>query len=134
MNKKINTLLLSLALCQFVGPSFAEPVVSAETTAMCFRNNGTIYESLANAGEYKVVHGPFTTKCGTTAHSIQLRTAAGAMLPVVVEQLSGGAWTLVVNKALDPYQKLGNGTFRAVLDNREGLTPVRYKGTFSLPL
>jgi hypothetical protein len=101
---------------------------------MCFRNNGTIYESIVNIGEYKVVHGPFTTKCGSTAHSIQLRTIAGERLPVVIEQLSEGAWATVVDKALDPYQKLGNGTFRAVLDNREGPTPVRYKGTFSLPL
>ncbi|MEB0005270.1 hypothetical protein QN375_00715 [Pseudomonas sp. MH9.2] len=134
MNNKINALLISLLLCQFSGSSFAEPVASIGAAPMCFRNNGTIYESIANAGEYKVVHGPFTTKCGTTAHSIQLRSVAGERLPVVVEQLSGGDWTRVVNGAFDPYQKLGNGTFRVILDNQQGQTPVRYKGIFSVPL
>jgi len=133
MNKKISVLLLSLALSQMTAPAVAEPAVSGLFNVSCWKTNGTIYPSMAAPGEYKVIYGPYNVKCSSIAHSIQLRSAAGRRLPVTIEQLSGGRWVKVIRGEYDPYQHLGAGTFRVVLDN-DGPTHSRYKGTFSVPL
>lgn len=134
MNKKMSVLLLSLALSQMTAPAIAEPAASGPFNISCWKTNGTIYPSMAAPGENKVIYGPYSVKCTTIAHSIQLRSAAGARLPVTIEKLSGGTWSVVAKDAYDPYLHLGSGTFRVRLDNRGVQVPSRYKGTFSVPL
>ncbi|HEX8595501.1 MAG TPA: hypothetical protein VF682_19830 [Pseudomonas sp.] len=134
MKKSIIPLLLCSVLAQLPTSVFAESPAAGSSTAICFRNSQNIYPGTAEAGEYKVIHGPFNTRCGTTAHSFQLRHQVGSRLPVTVEQLVGGTWSKVIRNEYDPSRRLGNGTFRMILDNTASTHATPYRGSFSVPL
>lgn len=131
MNKKIVAWVLALGLAQFGGMAVAEPGQNIWTplNKICLQHNGTIYPSVAAPGERKVVYGPYTAKCPTSYHKFQLN-----VVPVVVEKLTNGIWVHVPTTLYSPVGKFGAGTFRVILDNQKGLTPVSYRGTFSVPL
>lgn len=131
MNKKTYVLLLALGLTQFGGMAVAEPGQNIWTplNKICLQHNGTIYPSVAAPGEKKAVYGPYTAKCPTSYHKFQLN-----VVPVVVEKLTNGIWIQVQTNPYSPVGQFGAGTFRVMLDNQTGLTPVSYRGTFSVPL
>ncbi|MDB6143015.1 MAG: hypothetical protein JWP80_2059 [Pseudomonas sp.] len=136
MNMKIGALVLALGLVQIGGMAVAEPQRNIWTpiNKMCWINNGTIIPGVAQAGEYKVVHGPYTANCATGYHKFFVRDGSGSMSPVVVEKLQGGAWVPFKSNVFDPYEQYGAGTFRIVINNKGNPKPIHYKGSFSIPL
>ncbi|MEB0042738.1 MULTISPECIES: hypothetical protein [unclassified Pseudomonas] len=132
MNKKISVLVLAFGLAQMSGHVAAEPMQSWLTPLdkICFVNNGRVYPGVAAPGEKKVIYGPYTAKCATTYHKFRLGLSF-----VDVEQLIGGAWSVVERRAFNPAKQYGSGTFRIVLNNERSQTSTSYKGgTFSVPL
>jgi hypothetical protein len=134
MNKKTLAFLLCAGVLPLSQTAVAQSDGPQAKAAMCFTNSQDIYPGIAAPGEYRVVHGPFTTKCGTTMHKFKLRHQSGMLLPVTVEKLVGGGWVNVINQESDPTKKLGNGTFRMILDNTENTASTPYKGSYSVPL
>ena len=136
MNKKIGVLLLALGLSQVSGWAMAEPKQGPWTpiNKICFQHNGTIYPTVAGAGEYKTVYGPYTGKCANSYHKFTVKAVGGLWLPLVVERLDGGTWTQIRKNLYSPYEPFGPGTFRIVFDNRNNPRPVTFQGTFSVPL
>ncbi|MGV8919522.1 MAG: hypothetical protein ACOH2R_17275 [Pseudomonas sp.] len=133
MSKKIKALVWFLGLSQLgaIPLAIAEPASQPpfNINLSCLRHNGTIYPGMVAAGQTKVIHGPYTSKCGNVTHIFQL----GA-LQVIVEQLRNGNWTPVTAERFDINDRLGSGTFRVVLDNSKFPFARSYRGTFSVPL
>ena len=129
-NNKIAFFILALSLTHITSTATAAPSSQAFP---CFRYSNQISPGVAEPGEYKVVHS-YTVNCGRTLHNITLRTQQGSLQPVTVEQLQGGGWVTVARDAHDPSAKWGGGSFRVILDNRNGKTPIAYRGSFSVPL
>lgn len=127
---KIVGMVLALGLSQMVCTAVAAPAAQAFP---CFRNSSQMSPGVAQPGEYKVVHS-YTVNCGTTLHNLILRTQRGAQQPMTVERLNGGSWSIVARDAYDPTVNWGAGSFRVILDNKNGKTPIAYRGSFSLPL
>ncbi|MFK3796578.1 hypothetical protein [Pseudomonas sp. NPDC088444] len=128
--KKWMLLLLALGLTQDL------PIVVAAPFAQgipCLRFTSQMAPGVAQAGEYKVIHS-YQVKCGTSLHNLTVRTQRGALQPVTVERDQGGGWAVVAKDAHDPTVNWGSGSFRVILDNRKGTTPIAYRGHFSLPL
>lgn len=134
MNKKIGAWVLALGLMQASGLAVAEPRPWTPLNQMCFLHNGTIFPSVAAAGEIKTVYGPYTGKCANSYHKFHVQAVGGLWLPVNVEKLIGGVWTPFRRKVFEPAEQFGAGTYRIVFDNSGNQNPVRYKGTFSVPL
>jgi len=134
MIKSLTALLLLISTLHFSAASVANESAPASTRAVCFTNSQNIYPGTAAPGEYKVVHGPFTTRCATTMHKFQLRHQTGSRLPVTVEKLTGSVWNKVIQNEYDPNRNLGNGTFRMILDNTASASATPYRGSFSVPL
>lgn len=134
MNKMTLAFVLCTGLIPIAQHSSAESTGISSGQATCYRNSQNLSPGTAAPGEYKVIHGPYTTQCGTTAHKFQLRAQSGARLPVTVEKMVAGGWTRVIRNESDPNQMLGNGTFRVILDNTEATLSTSYRGSFSIPL
>lgn len=133
MNMKTLVFLLCTGLLPWSQSTLAEPQTPLQGLTGCLRNSQNISQGIAAPGEYKVIHGPYSTRCATVMHRFQLRSQEGGALPVTVEKLMGGSWA-VVGKGTDPAQVLGAGTFRAILDNTDRATSTAYRGSFSVPL
>lgn len=136
MNKKIGALVLALGLVQMGGTAVAEPRQNIWTplNKLCLLHNGTIYPTVAAPGEKKVVYGPYTGKCANSYHKFNVQAVGGLWLQVNVEKLVGGVWSTFREKVFNPTEQFGAGTYRIVFDNRGNENPVRYQGTFSVPL
>lgn len=127
----MKALMLTFSLA-FSFAGFNQPALA--NSLSCLQVTQTIYESMAQPGEYKVVYGPYTAHCATPSHRIELRTRRGMRLPVTIEKLQDGVWKTVISKQLDPSSQLGTGTFRVVLDWVEEDKPTHYRGTVKMPL
>lgn len=136
MKNTLLTLVMFASLLPLAGTSLAQEWQPPLASNLCFRNSQNLSPGTAAAGEYKVIHGPYTSSsnCTDASHGFVLRTQSGMRWPLTVEKLVGGAWRTVVRKEYDPYRKLGNGTFRLILDNRESTQTVSYKGSYTIPL
>ncbi|WP_397449731.1 hypothetical protein [Pseudomonas sp. NA-150] len=136
MNKKTGALILALGLISFSAMTTAEPRQGPWTpiSQMCFLHNGTIYPTVAAAGEYKVVYGPYSGKCANSYHKFTVKAVGGLWLPLIVERLDGGTWREIRSNLYSPSEQFGAGTFRIIFNNKANPLPVRYQGTYSVPL
>jgi hypothetical protein len=139
INHMRNTLLAIMALASllpYANTSFAEGFSPKQVQAFCSRKRQDIPLGTAMPGEYKVIYGPYrsSANCGVTLHMFDLRMRSGGRWPVTLERFNGTSWTRVIDKKLDPREKFGPGTYRAVLDNRDNPEAVPYKGIYSVPL
>lgn len=136
MKNKLLAIMLLASLLPLANTSFAEGFRPQQATAPCFRKRQNIPLGTAMPGEYKVIYGPYrsSANCGVTLHMFDLRMRSGGRWPVTLEQLIGTRWVRVIDKKLDPREKFGSGTYRAVLDNRGNPEAVPYKGIYSIPL
>jgi len=131
MNKKtMAALVVALGVVSVTNMAVAAPAAQAFP---CFRNSSQMSPGVAQAGEYKVIHS-YNVSCGTTLHNLTVRTQRGAIQPITVERNQGAGWVTVTRDAYDPTVNWGAGSFRVILDNRNGKTPIAYRGSFSLPL
>lgn len=131
MNKKtIAAMVLALGVIPLSNMAVAAPGPQAFP---CFRNSSQMSPGIAQAGEYKMIHS-YTVSCGTTLHNLTVRTQGGSVQPITVERNQGAGWVTVTRDAYDPTVNWGSGSFRVILDNRNGKTPIAYRGSFSLPL
>lgn len=136
MKNKILTLAILASLLPLSGASYAQGAQPQLASNLCFRNSQNLSPGTATAGEYKVIYGPYrvSSNCASASHGFVLRTQSGMRWPLTVEKLVGGAWTVVIDKKFDPYSKLGSGTFRAILDNKDNSESVPYKGSYAVPI
>ncbi|WP_285426465.1 hypothetical protein [Pseudomonas sp. efr-133-TYG-103a] len=129
-SKNVIALMLALGMAQVSHSATAAPGAQA---VQCYKYSSQMSPGVAAPGEYKVIHS-YTVKCGTTMHHLTVRTQQGSVQPVTVERLQGGRWVVVASNAYDPSANWGAGSFRVILNNRNGNAPVGYRGSFSLPL
>lgn len=136
MKSELLALLLFASMLPRGSTALAQNEVQQPASGLCFRNSQKLLPGSAAAGEYKVIHGPYTSsrQCATAEHWFTLRTQHGMRWPLTVEQWVDAGWVVVINKELDPHKILGGGVFRMILDNRNRSAPVFYKGSYSVPL
>lgn len=132
MNKKtMSVVLLAFSLGSLAGVTSAEP--NPINLNFCTKLSGSIASGQVAAHQQQVIYGPYTVKCGTTNHHFNVRGSSG-QIPVIVQQLRGGSWSAVIEETYEPRGPFGAGTFRLVLDNRQGQTSVSYTGSYTVPM
>lgn len=130
-NKKIAIFMLALSVSSFTAVASAGP--NPINLNFCTKLSGAIPAGVVVPRQQHVVYGPYTVKCGTTQHHFNVRGPSG-QIPVIVQQLRGGSWSAVSAPTYDPSGAFGAGTFRLVLDNVQGDTPVSYTGSYTVPM
>ena len=132
MNKKtMAALVVSLGILCVAPFVAAQPV--ANNFNFCTKLSGSIAPGTVGPREQRVIHGPYTVKCGTTSHHFSVRGASG-QVPVILQQFRGGNWSAVTGKTYDPSGSFGAGTFRLVIDNLQGQASVSYTGSYVVPM
>lgn len=129
--KSITSFALALGIASFVPFVTAQPLAS--NLNFCTKLSGSIAPGTVAAREQRVIHGPYTVKCGTTSHHFNVRGASG-QVPVIVQQFRGGSWSAVTGKTYDPSGRFGAGTFRLIIDNLQESTSVSYTGSYVVPM